>query len=156
MRVKAFHKVLGLLFFLFLFFTALHAKDLPGSHDHPALKRYEGSDIIKYDYRNYDAYTIPLGEAASSQALAHSLSVEGAVTRITNKVPVGRSVLEVVRNYEAELKASGFDILFQEKSVALGRYFSEAAGYKEIKWRPNIPAFTLNGGTQHYLAAQKL
>ncbi len=155
MRVKAIHKVLGLVSFLFLFFTTLHARDLPGSHDHPALKRYEGSEIIKYDYRNYDAYTIPLGEAASSGALTHFLSVEGAVTRITYRVPVGRSVLEVIRNYEAELKASGFDILFQEKSMALGRYFSEAAGYKEIKWPPNIPAFTLNGNTQHYLAAQK-
>ena len=40
--------------------------------------------------------------------------------------------------------------------MALGRYFSEAAGYEEIKWPPNIPAFTLNGDTQHYLAAQKL
>ena len=63
MRVKAIHKVFGLLFFLFLFFTALHAKDLPESHDHPALKRYEGSDIIKYDYRQLRRLHHPAGRS---------------------------------------------------------------------------------------------
>lgn len=155
MRVTAINKVFGLLSFLLLFFTALHAKDLPESRDHPALKRYEGSEIIKYDYRQYEAHTIPLGQAKNSQTLAKSLSVEGAVTRITYKVPVGRSALEVIRNYETELVASGFEILFKEDSQALGRYFSEAAGYDRVKWPPNIQAFTLNGDTQYYLAAQK-
>ncbi len=77
------------------------------------------------------------------------------MTRITYKVPIGRSALEVVRNYQTELEAGGFDILFKGDSQALGRYFSEAAGYDQIKWSPNIPAFTLNGDTQRYLAAQK-
>ena len=155
MRVTAINKVLGLLSFFLLLFSTLHAQDLPGSRDHPALKRYEGSEIIKYVYRQYEAHTIPLGQAKNSQTLAKSLSAEGAVTRITYKVPVGRSALEVVRNYQTELEAGGFDILFKGDTQALGRYFSEAAGYDRIKWSPNIPAFTLNGDTQHYLAAQK-
>ena len=93
--------------------------------------------------------------AKNSQQLEKSLSTEGAVTRITYKAPLGRSALEVTRNYEGELKAGGYEILFRDAVNPLGRYFAEAAGYNKILWPPNVPALTLNSDTQQYIAAQK-
>lgn len=131
------------------------AADIEGSKDHPKLKRYEGSEIIKYDFRDYDSYTIALGKAANSQELVQSREVEGAVTRLTYKIPMGRSPLEVIHNYQNELEENGFQLLFEGSKEHLGRYFAEAAGYKKITWPPNIPALTLNSEQQRYLAAEK-
>ncbi len=143
---------------LFLSMTALlsYAADIDGSKDHPRFKRYEGSEIVKYDYRDYDSLVIPLGKAPDSQTLVDSRQVEGTITRLTYKIPMGRSPLETVRNYEKELQAEGFQILFSAQKDALGSYFAEAAGYKEIQWPPNVPGLTLNSDKQIYLAAEKI
>jgi len=135
--------------------SATFAADVDGSRDHPSFKRYEGSEIIKYDSRAYDSYTVALGKAPTSQSLVQSKEIEGAVTRLTYKIPVGRSPLEVIRNYENELKANGFEVLFQGSKDGLGSYFAEAAGYKKILLPPNIPVLTMNSDQQRYLALQK-
>jgi len=83
------------------------------------------------------------------------MHAEGIVTRLTYKIPLGRSSLEVLRNYENELKASGFVPLFSGSKDELGSYFAEAAGYKKLQWPPNIPALTLNSETQRFLALEK-
>ena len=129
--------------------------DLEGSKDHPLLKRYEGSEIIKYEYRKYDGMTIALGKARSSSELVESRMVEGTITRLTYKVPLGRASLEVIRNYGQELQALGFAVIFSGGKDELGSYFAEAAGYKEIKWPPNVPALTLNSDSQQFLALEK-
>jgi outer membrane protein OmpA-like peptidoglycan-associated protein len=129
------------------------AADIAGSRDHPLLKRYEGSQIILFQQRAYDEYTVPLGRAPTSSSLEKSVTVEGALTRLTYKVPPGRSPLEVVRNFEKELGEKGFQILFQSGGESLGSYFSEAAGYGKLKLPPNIPVLTHNADTQRFLAA---
>src|SRR5215475_8933225 len=57
-------------------------RDVPGSKDHPLVKRYEGSVIIKYSHNAYDEYTISLGKAVDAKQLVHSTRVEGEVTRL--------------------------------------------------------------------------
>src|SRR5262245_2277483 len=93
--------------------------DVKGSKDHPMVSRYDGSVIIGYDFRKFDEFTIPLGVlertgGGTPPALApvSSRRVEGRVTRILYVGPQERSPLEVVRNYELELKRSGFEILY--------------------------------------------
>ncbi|MFA5902603.1 MAG: DUF4892 domain-containing protein [Desulfobacula sp.] len=135
--------------------ATLFAADIEGSKDHKLFKRYEGSEIIKYEFHEYDGLTIPLGKAKSSSELLKSVQAEGSVTRLTYKIPLGRSSLEVIRNYENELKALGFTPLFSGSKDELGSYFAEAAGYKELQWPPNIPALTLNSDTQRFLAVEK-
>lgn len=88
--------------------------DVKGSKDHPMVSRYAGSVIIGYDFRKFDEFVIPLGplkRAANQQdfELAKSQRVEGRVTRILYVGPPDRSPLEIVRNYELELKKSGFE-----------------------------------------------
>jgi len=148
--------ILGLFFSIASISVPTAFADIEGSRDHPSFKRYEGSEIIKYELLEYDSYTVALGKAPTSQNLLQSKEIEGAITRLTYKIPMGRSPLEVVRNYENELKANGFAVLFQGGQDGLGSYFAEAAGYNKIIFPPNIPALTLNSDQQRYLATEKL
>jgi OOP family OmpA-OmpF porin len=93
-------------------------KDVAG-HDHPLLKRYEGSFIIAYSEKAYDEYKLILGKAlnpsrdeSQGKRVEKEQTVEGRVMRITYLAPVGRSALEVAKNYENELKAKGAETLF--------------------------------------------
>jgi len=129
--------------------------DIEGSADHPGVKRYEGSEIVKYTFHEYNDLTVALGRARSSSEIEEAMNVEGAVTRLTYKIPIGRSPLEVIRNYEQDLQADGFTVLFAGSTKDLGSYFAEAAGYKEIRWPPNVPALTLNSDSQRYLVMEK-
>src|SRR5262245_29140251 len=55
----------GLLFGLSLLFVAGHAlaqlKDVPGSKDHPMIKRFEGSAIIGYEFKKFNDLVLVLG-----------------------------------------------------------------------------------------------
>ena len=89
------------------------------------VSRYAGSVIIGYDFRKFDEFVMPLGvlrRAEGGRAVrggtrasfepAKSQRIEGRVTRILYVGPPARSPLEIVRNYEVELKKSGFDALY--------------------------------------------
>jgi OOP family OmpA-OmpF porin len=100
--------------------------DVKGSKDHPMVSRYAGSVIIGYDFRKFDEFVIPLGElkrtpvgrpAAGGGSRptfepVKSQRVEGKATRILYVGPPDRSPLEIVRNYELELKKNGFEPLY--------------------------------------------
>ena len=49
-----------------------------------------------------------------------SVVVEGEVTRLVYIMPKGRSTLEVMRNYENELKGAGYKILFAGSKEEIG------------------------------------
>jgi outer membrane protein OmpA-like peptidoglycan-associated protein len=99
--------------------------DVKGSNDHPLVSRYAKSVIIGYDFRKFDEFVIPLGvlkRAGDRPAAgggthptfepAKSQRVEGRVTRILYVGPPDRSPLEIVRNYELELKKNGFETIY--------------------------------------------
>lgn len=108
--------------------------DVRGSKDHPMVSRYAGSVIIGYDFRKFDEFVIPLGElkrtprgrpAAGGGTEAtfeptKSQRVEGRITRILYVGPAERSPLEIVRNYELELKKNGFDTLYTCAATGCG------------------------------------
>lgn len=98
--------------------TRLPAGDEIG-RDHPLLKRYEGSSIVAYNQQEFGEYKVVLGPALNPSApasngkrLEQQQTIEGKVTRITYFAPPGRSLLEVFRNYENELKAKEAETLF--------------------------------------------
>jgi OmpA-OmpF porin, OOP family len=86
-------------------------KDVGGSKDHPLISRYPGSVITDYSVTQFDDYTLPLGKLLQDQ-WAKSQHLEGKITRIHYEVPVGRSPLEVARNYQQAFEHAGFQILF--------------------------------------------
>jgi outer membrane protein OmpA-like peptidoglycan-associated protein len=115
------------------------AADAAGSKDHPLIKRYEGSSILRYSVNAFDEYLLPLGPVEGKGEKAHfpkGVRLEGRITRITYLAPVGRSTLEVIRNYQAELSAASFTTLFSGAHEALGQgqydhAFSQA-GYRGL------------------------
>jgi OmpA-OmpF porin, OOP family len=145
--------------------AAVFGADVPEGKDHPLIKRYEGSTIHRYSSKAFDEYVLPLGPSTgrgSEARLTKSARLEGRVTRITYMAPLGRSTLEVVRNYESELKNAGYTVLFAGSGLALGAdailtgNFATAAGYGAIQLPgsggPNFN--TLVSKDQRFLAAK--
>ena len=121
MRLRVFHLSVCLLLMLT---SPARAGDIPKSADHPLIKRYEGSTIIRYEQKAFNAYQLVVGPLVGRGSDAHFpkvLKPEGRVTRITYLVPAGRSPLEVFRNYDQDLKKAGFTTLFTGAHEALGQ-----------------------------------
>src|SRR5215510_3192450 len=129
------HRALvGLLFGLSLLFVPGHVpaqlRDVPGSKDHPMIKRFEGSAIIGYEFKKFNDLVLLLGPVKgeyspflkfeyemerhkSPLTPTKTQTVEGQSTRILYVAPPERSSLEVLRNYEQELQKNGFEPLFK-------------------------------------------
>ena len=93
-------------------FAAGQDQDVEGSKDHPMISRYPGSVITRYLTKEFDDFTLPLGEVVEAGKFSKSQSLEGKITRIVYLAPQGRTVLEVFRNYQGALKKAGFETLF--------------------------------------------
>ncbi len=92
------------------------AADIPGSRDHPLVKRMAGSEINLYSQKDYDEYSLFCAVAPTKTFVDLAKTkeikrVEGKITRTRYKLPQGVSVLEAQRQYETALKSAGFEIL---------------------------------------------
>ena len=87
----------------------------PGK-DHPLVGRYEGSQLVFSEIKAYDEANLIQGPTRWPQdeknIKANTARVEGAIMNLQYKLPEGRSLLEVQRNYENSLKSRGFQMLF--------------------------------------------
>ena len=103
--------------------------DVAGSSDHPLVKRVTGSEIFFGKSSDFDKLKLSLGKIEWSGAEAkvkpyESATVEGKVRTNYYKVPEKMGVLEVLRNYEQDLKEAGFEILHLGQGEAI-----ETPGY---------------------------
>ncbi|MGE0659436.1 MAG: DUF4892 domain-containing protein [Reyranellaceae bacterium] len=95
--------------------AALAQSDVAGSADHPAVGRYENSTITFYQSKAYEEVKLPvkaLERGQRNDASAWQDGFSGKLTSIRYEGPADRSILEVMRNYEAALKSKGFEISF--------------------------------------------
>lgn len=153
--------------------------DVAGSKDPSTLKRYDGSTIIGYDFQKFGDYVLVLGPLAAEKggpqnklAPSKSQRLEGQTTRILYVVPEERSPLEVLRNYEQELRKGGFQTLYRCARQAcggrrdgwLGEYYLYARDRRLEDTPPKggkgprgqVSSYALNGAKdQHYLAAKR-
>jgi outer membrane protein OmpA-like peptidoglycan-associated protein len=134
--------------------AATFAADIEGSRDHSLMSRYEGSEIIGYDQREFDQFALFVKPAENYGGIAKNAastrSLEGTVTHLTYRAPAERTTLEVFRNYEAALADAGFETVFTCKNEACGgRNFSHAAVAEH-----NYMAIGESYGDQRYLAAR--
>ena len=92
-------------------------QEVPGAKDFPLIKRYEGSRLIGYESRPFDTAKLIVGRLTlgdNGQPAPDAVrQLEGRYTRLLYLAPAQRSSLEVFRNYENELAAKGFTILFK-------------------------------------------
>ncbi|MES2981562.1 MAG: OmpA family protein [Verrucomicrobiota bacterium] len=95
-------------------------KDKPGSADHPALKRMEGSVIVFHEKKAFAEQCVALERVVFDYAgqkilpFKHEM-VEGPQTQILYRAPANAGTLEVLRQYQVDLKAGGFESLFEGK-----------------------------------------
>lgn len=97
--------------------SLVKADDIAGSSDHPLLKRITGSEIFFSKSSDFERLKLALGKIEFSGAQGkvkpyNSVTVEGKLLTNYYKVPENMGTLEVLRNYEQELKEEGFQILF--------------------------------------------
>jgi outer membrane protein OmpA-like peptidoglycan-associated protein len=133
--------------------AAVGAQDTAGSKDHPAIKRYAGSTIIGYDAQNYETLLVPtarVGDVSGKSGFPKAVQSEGQVTRIRYKAPVGRTSLEVFRNYETALRDAGFEILFSCVKAACG----DGDTFAQTLYGIGAQPLTLNQKSQAYLSAR--
>ena len=113
----------------FLAATAMaQDKDANGSKDHPLVSRYPGSFIRDYMQKEYDEFTLPLGKLVDDK-FTKSQPLEGKITRIIYSAPLGRSTLEVFRNYQGALRNGGFTTLF---TCALGQCLERGGCFAKL------------------------
>lgn len=130
-----------------MFALSAQAADVAGSKDHPIVSRYSGSEILKYEIKDFDSFTLPTGAVRDRRSGASaSQALEGRITRIHYRAPEGRSALEVFRNYEQSLKGGGFTSLYECQNQACGNDFSYAFN------PPSVMHFS--GKDQKYLGAR--
>ena len=113
--------------------------DRKGSKDSPLLKRYEGSFIVAYEHKGFAELTLPLsrleevpGKTTQQNNKVHEpknkKALEGAYTRIAYLIPADRSPLEVLRNYQDDIKSKGGTILYECKGAECGADASRSSG----------------------------
>jgi len=94
-----------------------------GSKDHPLIKRYPGSDVFGGDnaitVAQFDEFELVAGPIKDGKP-TKSVHLEGKVFSAPYSNPQDRSVLEIYRNYEQELKKAGFQILFACNTAECG------------------------------------
>lgn len=102
----------------------LRAADAPGAKDHPMLKRVSGSEIIwskvaKFDEMKVAFEKVVFDYGTQGFKATKQETYEGARTTLYYRLEGDVSTLEAVRQYERELKAAGFTVLFEAANKEL-------------------------------------
>lgn len=94
------------------FFSVAQNSDMPGSQDHPLIQRFQASRITGYLQTEWTETTLPQAKAVKQDG-AKSVDwkvVEGKETRLHYLSPVGKTTLEVHRNYRDALLKAGLQV----------------------------------------------
>lgn len=108
-------------------FAATPPADVPGGADHAMVKRFTGSTLIGYQRSDWDQALLPLSARESGDGRSQLLDkrvVEGQRTRLVYLAPLGKTPLEVQRNYEAALQGAGLKKLYACDADCSGLYFA--------------------------------
>ncbi len=112
--------------------------DIKDSQDNALLKRYERSFIVAYERKAFAEFTLPLSKLEEVPGKKDNMNnqayepkskkvLEGPYTRLVYLLPAGRSPVEVVRNYQEEIKAKGGKVLFECKGEECGGHQSRSS-----------------------------
>jgi OOP family OmpA-OmpF porin len=133
--------------------------DIPNSKDPANIKRYEGSEIVRYENLAYERFIVPLGKMTNFDfgtkvaEFEKSEPLEGELTRVSYRIPdAQRSSLEIYRNYETALTDSGWTIEYRASGK---QEFGNAFTHIYESLRNNDQLFTYNDMQGHFLVAKK-
>ncbi|GAA4446088.1 OmpA family protein [Ravibacter arvi] len=95
--------------------------DLPGSKDHELLSRFQGSHIVGYSQKEFEAFTYPAAAGlVDYDKLKNPALAEGALTFIEYQAPAGVTATQVFRTYQTQLEKAGFRIIFSCRTSQCG------------------------------------
>lgn len=104
------------------------AQDIKGARDHPLIKRFPGSTIVRYEKQNSASYTLPTGPIVKWDYTkdqpdfgGRKTELEGELTRITYVVRPGSTSAEVFGSLKDELVARGFRPTYEANGAEFGR-----------------------------------
>lgn len=123
--------VLGLMALPALAIDKVPTKDLAGLQDLPGIKRFADSALVFRNDVAYDEVAFPTGKvtyANDKLTVAKSLAKAGQRAMLAYVVPAGRSPLEVLRNYQGDLKGAGFAPVFECEGDACGAAVALTSG----------------------------
>ena len=99
------------------------ARDISGSEDHPWVKRFPLSWIVKYQVAVEPEHQVALGPMKKVEGIIapeSSARVQGKVTRITYRIPDGHDAKEVFSRLSEQIKSAGGETLFSCSSRQCG------------------------------------
>jgi OmpA-OmpF porin, OOP family len=130
--------------------ASAQTRDVAGARDYPGIGRFGGSVITGYQVKDFDAARMQ-ATAFKDGKPADARQLEGRITRIAYRSNPGPSILEVSRNFEAQLAKAGFETLLSCDTDACGGIpFTEA-----IDALP-IPQMWVDGFNYRYYAGRKI
>ena len=103
--------------------TAVPRQDVKGLADPPGLKRYAGAVLVYRDDVAYDEVKWPTARAVlqgGQWQVARSRASAGQRSVAQYIAPEGRSALEVLRNYQQEMKGAGYETVHECAGEACG------------------------------------
>ena len=103
--------------------TRVPTQDTKGLTDPAGLKRYTGAVLLYRDDAAYDEVRFPAAKVVDHNdklVAARNVDRAGQRTALQYVAPAGRSSLEVLRGYQQELKAAGFETTFECAGDACG------------------------------------
>lgn len=102
---------------LFAFFVSgfVFSQDIDNAEDHELLTRYPASKIIYYFTRDYYEMKFAIASGKPEKEPQKWLEVAGMQTAIVYELPLGKSTVEVMKNYQDAFKAKKAEILYQCK-----------------------------------------
>ncbi|WP_417873829.1 DUF4892 domain-containing protein [Xanthomarina gelatinilytica] len=128
---------------------AVQSQDIENAQDHELLTRYPGSKIIYYFQKDYNEIKFATKAAKPEKEPQQWLEVSGYQTSIVYEVPIGKSTVEVMKNYEDAFKANNAEILFQCKGGECDgtTAWYSAKFFEKVYGKDNRQS---NGETSHY------
>ncbi len=135
------------------------AADLAGAKDHPLLKRFAGSEIVGYDVKRFDEFELQTStfkrynlEAKRREFAQPALKLEGGHTQIWYEAPGDSSATELIRNYQNELAAKGFKILYDSRQDAAATAWTNfLAPFSEVTIRTSRSHYVFYAADQRSL-----
>lgn len=112
-------------------------QDVARGADHPLVKRFTGSWLIGHKVSEWDQTKLPIGMKVENHRWMQTIQVEGKITRLFYLAPVGKSRLEVHRNYEQALLRAGLKKKFSCEKDCTDLYFAldDTTSYlKAVRW----------------------
>lgn len=130
-------------------FGSMFSQDIENVKDHELLTRYPNSKIIYYFQKDYNEINFAIQSGKPEKEPQKWLEAAGHQTSIVYEIPLGKSTVEVMKNYEDAFKANNAEILFQCKGGdcdGTTAWYS-AKFFEKVYGKENRQS---NGETSHY------